>query len=236
MKVKRRIIYTWGALEVPWEFDSGSELFKMSDDGLSCVLGTLTQDTDPFNPVDDDNGELVIFDNRSGRLGVDGWKQLIRENAGFIVPVNYADYGSSGCRISCDRVLTVKDTKGDKRSGANSYAEKVLDTMGGYYIIPSDATDPQSYAESVMRTQQQYYDGEVYGVCIWTYTRDFKEYDLNGIGVPGKYTEWSEPNRDDECWGFFGYRYAEKELKEQFEATKFPTAQAVNSKQGELSL
>lgn len=171
MSIKKHTTYTWESpdgetLPIPFEFScQGYELFKMSDDGLSAVLGVLGQDLDAQDPIED-------WDN----------------------------------------------------------------DMDGYYIIPSDATDPKGYADSTMETMEQYYNGEVYGVCIWSYTRDFAEYDLDGNGVPGEYTEWEEPERE-ECWGFYGYDYAEKELQEQFDATDFiKPASAGNSKQGELIL
>jgi len=207
-------------LPIPWEFIDGSELFKISDDGMSCVLGSLTQDDSPSDPIKAwDNGELVIF-GRDGnrRPDIESWKRLIRSNAGFIAPVDYSGYGS---RTSCGQVLTAKDTKGDKRTGENSNAERVLDSMDGYYTIPDDATDPQGYANNTMEMLEQYYNGDVYGVCVWTYTRDYAEYDLNGAGVPGEFTAWEEPDRDQECWGFYGYEYAAQELQEQFDATDF---------------
>lgn len=242
MGIKKRTSYSWESpdgetLPIPFEFMDGSELFKVSEDKLSAVLGVLDQDQDAQNPVEDwDNGELIIFDRGTYRPDIETWKQLIRANAGFIVPVTYKDYGSSGSCVSCGQILTVKDTKGDKRTGENSNAEQVLDDMDGYYIVPEDATDPQKYADSTMETLEQYYNGEVYGVCVWTYTRDFAEYDIDGQGIPGEYTDWEDPERE-ECWGFYGYDYAEKELQEQFDNTDFvKPAAADNSKQGALSL
>jgi len=240
MKTRRYTTYEWetpdgSMLEVPWEFCEDSELFKVSDDGRSCVLGTLTQDVDAQNPVEEwDNGELVIFgNNREQRPDIETFKRLVREHPGHIVPVDYS--GGSYTWIRCGNLLTAADCRGDKRTGDNSHAEQVLDDMDGYYIIPEDATSPQSYADGNMETLQQYYDGDVYGVCVWSYTRDFAAYDLHGVEVPGEYTDWSEACRDQECWGFFGSDYAEQELKEQFDSTAFPVPEdCTDVKQGTL--
>lgn len=242
MGVKKHTSYTWESPDgetfpMPFEFScEDSVLFKMSDDGLSAVLGVLDNDTDPIDPMEyGEEGELVIFDRSNSRPDVESWKRLIRENSGFIVPVDYGDYGASGSRISCGQVLTGKDTKGDKRTGENSPCESILDDMDGYYIIPNDVTNPQKYANGTMKTLEQYYNGDVYGVCVWTYTRDFAEYDLQGQGVPGEYTDWELVDRD-ECWGYYGYDYAKMELQEQFDATDFPKPEEKSNKQEVLPL
>jgi hypothetical protein len=111
--------------------------------------------------------------------------------------------------------------------------------MDGYYIVPDDVPEPQSYAEGVMETLTQYLTGDVYGVCVWTYTRTYTAWDIDGNGILGEYTAWSEPDRANECWGHYGYKYAKTELQAQFEATDFPKqpANADNSKdQKELIL
>ena len=132
--------------------------------------------------------------------------------------------------------MTPAMCRGDKRTGENSLAEEILDKMDGYYIVPKDALDPLEYAEGSIKTYSQWCNGEVYGVCVWSYVRDFAEYDLHGQGIPGEYTDWEEVNRD-ECWGFYGYDHAEKELQEQFDAMDFiKPAPAGNSKQEELAL
>lgn len=239
--IRKRTRYTWdtpddGELEVPWKFIEGSELFKISEDGLACVLGSLTQDAIPPNPIEDwANGELVIFNRyKNYRPDLESWKRIVRANSGRIVPVDYFGCGSGGASIRCRNILTSKDCR-----GADSLAEDELKSMSGYYIVPADVPEPLEYATSVMRELTQYYQGDVYGVCVWTYTRTFADYDIDGNGILGDYTAWSEPDRERECWGFFGSDYAEKELKEQFDATDFPKqpANADNSQdQKELGL
>ena len=235
--IKTHTSYTWTTpdgeeLEVPWEFLPDSELYKISEDGLSCVLGSLTQDDSPLNPVEDwDNGELVIFDRKSDRPGLESWKRIVRANSGRVMSIAHNDYNSTAHVRDC---LTSKDCR-----GADSLAENELESMDGYYIVPKDVPEPQSYAEGVMETLTQYYQGDVYGVCVWTYTRTYAAWDINGDDIPGEYTAWSEPDRERECWGFYGYKYAETELQGQFDLTDFPKqpANADNSKdQKELPL
>lgn len=235
--IRKRTSYTWdtpdaGELEIPWRFIEGSELYKISEDGLSCVLGSLTQDKIPQNPIEDwDNGELVLFDRKNYRPDLEDWKRIVRANSGRIVPVECFEYGSGGTTIKCRQYLSSKDCR-----GADSLAEDELKSMDGYYIVPSDVPEPQSYAEGVMETLTQYQQGDVYGVCVWTYTRTFADYDLNGNGIPGDYTAWSEPDRVNECWGHYGYKYAEEELQAQFDATDFPQPANADNSQDQKEL
>ena len=237
--IRKHTRYTWdtpddGELEVPWKFIEGSELFKISEDGLACVLGSLTQDESPQNPIEDwANGELIIFDRKNYRPDLEDWKRIVRANSGRIVPVDYFERVSGGTTIKCRQYLSSKDCR-----GVDSLAEKELASMDGYYVVPDDVPEPLEYATSVMRELTQYYQGDVYGVCVWTYTRTYSACDLNGNGIPGDYTAWSEPDRAQECWGYYGYKYAETELQAQFDATSFTQpANADNSKdQKELEL
>lgn len=228
--IRKHTSYTWTTpdgedLEILWEFLPDSELYKISEDGLSCVLGSLTQDECAQNPIEDwDNGELIIFDGcKNRRPDIEDWKRIVRANSGRAVSVDHDDHNGT---IYVRECLTSKDCR-----GTDSLAENELESMDGYYIVPEDVTEPFEYAKSVMNELTQYYQGDVYGVCVWTYTRTFSDYDLNGDGIPGEYTPWSEPNRERECWGYYGSDYAEKELQEQFDATDFPhPANADNSK------
>lgn len=248
MGIKKHTTYTWESpdgeiLPIPFEFSQdGSELFRMSDDGLSCILGVLDQDQDPEDPFDGDEGEFYQFNRHyyhcTAHPDIEDWKRIVRANPGRVFTHDGTGDchgpGTTYCRV--DSIVMPRDCRGDKRTGENSRAEELLDEAGGYYIVPEDATDPRSYADSALETYSQWCNGDVYGVCIWSYTRDFAEYDLDGNGVPGEFTDWEEPERE-ECWGFFGYDYAEKELQEQFDATDFiKPAPATTSKQGELNL
>jgi len=248
MGIKRHTSYTWESLDgetfhIPFEFSQdGSELFKMSDDGLSAVLGVLDYDESPEDPFDGDEGEFFQFDNRcihyTPRPDIEDWKRLIRANSGRIVTHSGTgdNHGPGTTRCYPKSVLTKEMCRGDKRTGENSLAEQLLDNCYGYYIVPEDVENVLDYADSALETYSQWCNGDVYGICIWSYTRDFAEYDVDGNGVPGEFTDWEEPERE-ECWGFFGYDYAEKELQEQFDATGFiEPAPAGISKQGEIIL
>lgn len=88
----------------------------------------------------------------------------------------------------------------------SSIAATCLEEIDGYYICPEDATNPTDYAKSAIEQYTQFCQGEVYGVCVWTYTRSTTD------------AAWELDEDDrDECWGFYGDEYAAQSLKEAFD-------------------
>jgi len=72
-------------------------------------------------------------------------------------------------------------------------ADKIEDA-DGFYIAPEDAG--AGYAKGAIDSYSAWATGDVWGVCVWTY--DAETLDLLDR---------------DECWGFYGYDYANSELR-----------------------
>lgn len=245
MPIKKHTTYTWEAPDgevfpIPFEFSCNeSVMYKISDDGLSAIIGVLDQDQDAQDPFETfDEGEFYQFDrgykHYCSRPDIEDFKRIVRANPGRVVTHSGTgnNHGPGTARCYPESVITPQMCRGNKRTGENSLAEQLLDNCDGYYIVPEDVTNVLDYAEGALETYTQWCNGEVYGVCIWAYRRDFAEYDLDGQGAPGEFTEWEEVDRN-ECWGHYGYDYAETTLKEEFDNTDFPApANQDNAKQG----
>lgn len=190
---------------IPWPVLEDTIILKLSADGLTARLGSLSQDEDPEDPFEGEEGEFFQFDPRKihhvTRPEPEDFKRIIRANPGRVFTVDCYEHSDIFYKVA-DGPFTVEETK-DKKHG--DYLELCLNRAGGYYIAPEDVTDPAKHAESALKTYSSWCNGDVYGVCVWTYTRAT----INDA--------WGEPNRDAECWGFIGYDYASQELDSQME-------------------
>lgn len=202
---------------IPWEFIEGTEILKTSANGLKAVLGSLAQDEDAEDPFEmyGNEGEFFQFDrdyiHHASRPEIEDFKRIIRANPGRVFTTSWAGdcHGPGTTRIGVHSgPFTSADTRGERRTGENSTAERALAIADGYYIAPGDVTDPTKYAAGVLETYSEWCNGDVFGVCLWVYTRGSTD------------DPWGEPDRVNECWGFIGYEYAKKDLQAQFEGTE----------------
>jgi hypothetical protein len=201
MKIKSRTNYTaeidGHEFEIPFPFEEGSE--QLIIDGDTARLGVLVHDEDPSDPLAEyDGGELVQFDQGrkygQTRPDLEDFKRVVRANHGQVVLI----YGRQDeSFLTADKALTVADTK-----GANCGASDI-ENADGYYIAPKDVTDAARYAKGAIAEYSAWCSGNVYGVCVWSYTLDGEEWALD------------EDGRDNECWGYYGYDYALETLKEE---------------------
>jgi hypothetical protein len=190
--------------EVPFEYIDGTEVLKI--DGDKARLGVLCQDDSPEDPfVAFDEGEFHQFDSSyihyTPRPDLTDFKRLVRANPGRVVLTSWSGdcHGPGTTNIyPVSETLQVQDTKGDS-------LQKALNSAGGYYITPVDLTEVEAYAESVLKDYTVWCNGGVYGVCVWTYERTEDGWAL------------IDAERDD-CWGYYGYEYAEETLNELMEA------------------
>jgi hypothetical protein len=218
---------TYGSFPLPFSGKFCSEELAVSEDGRRAVLGVLCQDDFPQDPIENyDEGEFVQFNSRyihSGdRPEIDAWKRIIRENPGRVFTICTA---GAGYAIDAGP-FSVKDTKDIKTciAGGKPYkwlisngpAESALDESDGYYVCPADVTDPAAYAAGVLESYTAFCNGDVYGVCIWQFTREPVSYGLDGLPDTDEFTDWELTDRDQECWGYLGSKYAEEELASQF--------------------
>ena len=213
--IKQRTLYSYeddegNVFDIPWEVLESTIILEISEDGLTAKLGSLSQDEDCGDPFEGDEGEFYQFNCRyihyTEKPEIDAFKRIIRENPGRVFTHSGTDDNHGPGTCSCfveEGPFSVKDTKGDKRTGDNSPAEKALDKADGYYIAPEDVTDATKYAKSVLSDYTSWCNGDVYGVCVWKYEREDKT------------DSWGEPDRDEECWGYIGYDYAREELEAQ---------------------
>jgi len=193
------------AFPLPFDPEGDPEHVYIAENGLKAVLAFLVTDSDSNDPFDGDEGDFYQFDQSyihdTSRPEIDEFKRIIRQHPGRVFTHdgtrdNHGP-GTTACHITAGP-FAVKDTKGE-----NSPAEQALDRAQGYYIVPEDVTDPLEYAKGALKTYSQWCNGEVYGVCIWTYERASID------------DEWSEPERE-ECWGYYGYDgYTREELDSQ---------------------
>jgi len=219
MKLRKHTNYSLeiddNTFPLPFDPEGDPQHVYIAPDGLTAVLAFLVRDDSPEDPFDGDEGEFYQFNSRSihyeERPDIDKFKRLIRANPCRVFTHDGTDNchgpGTTRCKITAGP-FTVADTK-----GTDSPAEQALDNAYGYYIAPDDVTDPTSYARSTLETYSQWCNGEVYGCIVWTYTRD-------SIAE-----QWGEPDRDRECWGYYGYDgYTADNLLDEFTAA---TAQGV---------
>lgn len=224
MRLRKHIDYTLEiddeVFPLPFDTEGGPEHIYIAANGLKAVLAFLVRDDSPADPFEEfDEGEFYQFDRSykhdTSRPDIEEFKCIIRENPGRVVTVD-----RRGAGYCAGVLLTPKDCRGDKRTGENSRAEKALDDADGYYIVPEDATDPLQYAEGSIETYSQWCEGDVYGVVVWTYTRD-------SIA-----DSWEDPERY-ECWGYYGYDgYTAEELESIFTNESTPDEARTKIKQG----
>jgi hypothetical protein len=199
MSIKRYTTYTTElkghTFPIPFEYIEGSEILQINGD--MARLGVLAMDEDPADPLEEfDEGEFYQFNWRykhdCERPELDDFKRLIRANPGRVMPV---DSTVDRYRVS-GPALTVSDTKGDPCK-----AGSILDEIDGYYIAPEGVTDPGEYAKGILEKYSNWCQGEVYGVCVWEYTKTERGWGLTG--------------QDNECWGFYGWDFAKQQLNEE---------------------
>lgn len=196
-----------GEFELPFPGDFYRKTLQVSADGLTAKLGMLCQDEDAEDPFDGDEGEFYQFDRSRihdrNRPDLEEWKRIIRANPGRVFAHNGTGNWHGPGTVRCFPTagpFTTKDCRGKKGSrGEDCPAAEALDDMDGYYIAPEDVTDPAKYAKGALKTYSAWCNGDVYGVCVWTYTR------------PDTDSPWELQDRD-ECWGYIGTDYAEEEL------------------------
>jgi hypothetical protein len=200
MKIKSRTNYTveidGHEFEIPFPFEEGSEQLIL--DGDKARLGVLVRDEDPSDPLAEfDEGELVQFDRKhiryKERPDLEDFKRVIRASPGRVVLV----YSRGDGYFTSENALTVADTK-----SANCGASDI-ENADGYYIAPEDVTDAARYAKGAIKQYSSWCTGDVYGVCVWTYTLEGETWTLDDDG------------RDNESWGYYGYNYALETLKEE---------------------
>ena len=148
---------------------------------------------------ENDSGRFINRDPRcmGERLGDDELKELMEANPGRAFVIHKYEHGM--CRYY---------RAGDEATAA-TIPDKQWDVShaAAVFIVPEDAPDPEKYCDSVMEEFSNWCNGEIYGICHATY---------NKVSKDGEEWEWVE-GETDECWGFIGSEYAEKELAEQHE-------------------
>lgn len=205
MSVKTYETYTYETAEntfpLPFNPEGDPQHVFESENGLRVVLAFLVPDCDGQDPFDswDGQGEFYQFDRSykhdTPQPDADEFKRIIRANPGRVFTVCTC---GDGYQID-EGPFTIKDTK-----GKDCKAEEV-ENAAGYYIADEQATgDTRADADSCLKTYSQWCEGEVYGICVWSYER-------KSIA-----DEWDEPERD-ECWGCYGHDgYTAEELESQF--------------------
>lgn len=190
---------------LPFNPDSEPVHVYQAANGLKTVVAFLMHDDSPADPFEEfDEGEFYQFNRNhkhyTQRPDIEEFKRIVRANKGRVVTVD-----SCGEGYRAGELVTPAQCR-DKNGTCE--AEDILDRADGYYIAPEDAADPLKYAKGAIKTYSAWCEGDVYGVCVWTYTRaSIKD-------------EWEEPKRD-ECWGFYGYEYASEELLSEFKSAAF---------------
>ena len=186
MTIRRK--YYYEQYELP--FNPNSEPVKV--EGNTLVF--LVQDESPFDPFEEfDMGEFYQFNPRNNhgveRPSIEDFKRLVRANPGRVFTVDcYGDRYGIGPRV------TVADCR--NKRGQYSTAERLLDDADGYYIVPDDVPEDsrEQYARGELATYNAYCEGDVWGICRWTY-------DDNGTLTDR-----------DEVWGYYEREYAESEV------------------------
>lgn len=207
--IRKHTTYTMEISEetypLPFNPDSEPEHVYQAANGLKTVVAFLVHDDCPEDPFEMfDEGEFYQFNrNRkhyTQRPNIEAFKRIVRANPGRVVTVD-----SCYERYRASELVTPAQCR---NKNGTCEAEGILDRANGYYIAPEDAADPLEYAKGAIKTYSDWCEGEVYGVCVWTYTRTSISED------------WEEPERE-ECWGFYGCEYASEELLNEFKATAF---------------
>jgi hypothetical protein len=184
-------------LDIPFPFEEGTEVYQQAGDKI--ILSALCLDDCPSDPLEEwEEGEFYQFASRrkhyTRRPEVEDFKRTIRANPGRVVLI----YSRGDGYFTDDKALIVADTKGE-----TCYACEV-ENADGYYIAPEDVTDPASYAKGAIETYSAWCTGDVWGILTWTF-------DLEGnlVGDDAR----------NECWGFYGCRYALEEMQGQHKQT-----------------
>lgn len=190
---------------LPFNPESEPEHVYQAANGLKTVAAFLVHDDSPADPFEEyDEGEFCQFNSRrkhyDPRPTIEDFKRIVRANKGRVVTVD-----SCGEGYRAGKLVTPAQCR---NKNGTCEAEQILDDADGYYIAPEDATDLLDYATRAIKTYSEWCEGEVYGVCVWTYTRaSISE-------------NWGGPEQN-ECWGFYGYEYASEELLSEFKSTAF---------------
>lgn len=211
MAIKRHVEYSaeWqdNSFPVPFPYDEGTELLQITPDGLTARLGVLCRDDSPADPFEEfDEGEFYQFGSRCihgcQRPDLDDFKRVIRANSGRVFGV----FGQGEGYSIGTEALTATECRNIKEKGVPIYsqAEAVLNFIDGYYICPADATNPAQYAKAVIDQYTAFCEGDVWGVCIWEFSR------------PDTGADWELTDRDNECWGYYGEDYAKQTLVDEF--------------------
>lgn len=212
MSIKHHTTHTYEhdtdhTFPLPFDPESDPEHVYISANGLRAVLAFCVPDTDAGDPFEEfDEGKFFQF-NR-GRIHdiprphIDDFIRLVREHGGRLVTVETSGDGyKAGARLDpwqLGRAYNKHNPAGYNR------ARGALENADGYYISPGDVTDTARYAAGAIQQYSAWCEGDVYGVCVWVYTRA-------SIADP-----WEDPDRDAECWGYYGRAYAGEECRAQF--------------------
>lgn len=194
------------SFELPFDPEGDPDEIYISANGLKAVLAFLVRDEFPADPFEEfDEGDFYQFGrdykHYTPRPDIEEFKSIVRANPGRVVTVD-----SCGDGYRAGHLVTPQMCRGDRRTGENSEAEKLLDDSDGYYIAPEDATNPEQYAKGSIEQYSAWCEGDVYGIAIWEYTR-------SSISKP-----WEDTDRGNECWGYYGYKYALETLREEFKS------------------
>lgn len=172
-------------VELPFDIEN-ADVIEVHKDG-KIILGCLVRDDSPGDPFEEfDEGEFWQF-NRSykhdtHRPDPEDFKDVIRTNRRWVF---YVHARQDGYFVG-DRAL-IKN------------AEEIEDA-DGYYIVPGDvpASRRASYAKGAIEQYSAWAEGDVWGICIWTY----EDKTLHLLDR-------------DEVWGYYGADSAQEELDAQ---------------------
>lgn len=203
MSIRKHITYDYKENEevfpIPFTFEEDTD--KLHIQGDKAILAALVQDDYPEDPLAVfEEGEFYQFNSRNvhyePRPDVDEFKRIVRQNPGRVVLIysRSGDYGYFPDSTAFD----IHDTKTDRILE--------IEDADGYYIAPEDVTDPAKYAKGVMAEYSAWCTGDVWGIVYWSYDRT----------VDGEW-ELDEETRD-ECWGFYGGKYAQEEMEMGFKS------------------
>lgn len=193
---------------VPFEVIDGSEIVTIKGD--KAIVSYLSPDSDCEDPFEMIEGTFVQFNynyiHSDRKPDIEAFKRLIREYPNRVFTIDFKDYGCNGSDYSvADGPFSVKDTKGERRTGDKSKAEEALDFADGYYVVPEDVPEDirLSYAEGVMQNYTDWANGNCYGIVHCEFIR-----------VEDK---WVMKDDEEAVWCYIG-DYAEKEMKKEHES------------------
>lgn len=193
---------------LPFDPEGDPQHIYIAPNGLKAVLAFLVRDDSPADPFEEhDEGEFYQFNScmihDTSRPEIDDFKRIVRANPGRVVTVaSCSDGYRAGTLITPAMCRNINSKSGRP---VTSPAERELDSADGYYIVPEDATDPLQYATGSIEIYSQWCQGDVYGVVVWTYTRESIADD------------WTDDPERNECWRYYGSDgYTAYELLSQF--------------------